>query len=116
MVGRQLVDRFPKRTPHISEVKFEIKNWNVFDPAIEGKQVIKNVSLNVRKGEIVGISGLMGSGRTELAMSVFGKSYGRHISGEIIKDGKKIELNSVRQAIDNGLAYVMRIVRRQDLF
>jgi len=106
MVGRQLVDRFPKRTPKIGDVNFEVKNWNVYDPAIDGKKVIKNVNMSVRKGEIVGIAGLMGSGRTELAMSIFGKAYGRNISGEIIKDGKKIELQNIKQAIDNGLAYV----------
>lgn len=106
MVGRRLVDRFPKRTPRIGEVSFEVKNWNVFDPEVEGKRVVKDVSLYVRKGEIVGISGLMGSGRTELAMSIFGRAYGSHISGEILKDGKRLELHSVRQAIENGLAYV----------
>lgn len=106
MVGRQLVDRFPKRVPQIGEIAFEIKNWNVYDPFIEGRKTIKDVSLNVRKGEIVGIAGLMGSGRTELAMSIFGKSYGKHITGKVIKDGKELHLNSVRQAIDNGLAYV----------
>lgn len=106
MVGRQLVDRFPKRTPKIGEINFEVKDWNVYDDAIEGKRVIKDVNINVHKGEIVGLSGLMGSGRTELAMSIFGRAYGRHISGQIIKDGKKLAIHSVRQAIDNGLAYV----------
>jgi putative multiple sugar transport system ATP-binding protein len=106
MVGRQLVDRFPKHQPNIGEVNFEVKNWNVYDPILEDRKVIDNVSLNVRKGEIVGISGLMGSGRTELAMSVFGRAYGKKITGEIIKDGKKVELKSIRQAIESGLAYV----------
>lgn len=106
MVGRDLVNRFPTRKPKIGQVKLEIKNWNVYDPIVDGRQVIKNVNLKVHEGEIVGISGLMGSGRTELAMSVFGKAYGKHISGRIIKDGKELQLNSVRQAIDNGLAYV----------
>lgn len=106
MVGRQLVDRFPKRTPSIGEVYFEVKDWNVYDPLVEGRKVIKNVSFNVRRGEIVGISGLMGSGRTELAMSIFGKSYGRHISGRIIKDNREIVLHNVQKAIENGLAYV----------
>lgn len=106
MVGRELVDRFPKRVPQIGKVYFEVKNWNVYDPMIEGRKVIKDVSIKVKSGEIVGIAGLMGSGRTELAMSIFGKSYGKRISGEIFKDGKKLELNNVRQAIENGLAYV----------
>lgn len=106
MVGRELVNRFPKRDPKIGKVFFEIKNWNVYDPLIEGRKVIKDVNLKVHKGEIVGISGLMGSGRTELAMSIFGKSYGKHISGHVIKDGKEIVIHNVRQAINHGLAYV----------
>ena len=106
MVGRDLTNRFPERVPKIGEVVFEVKNWNVYHPIIEDRKMIKNVSIKVRKGEIVGLYGLMGSGRTEFAMSVFGKSYGKHITGQIIKNGKQLELNSVRQAIDNGLAYV----------
>jgi len=106
MVGRELTNRFPVHEPEIGEVVFEVKNWTVFDPLIEGKKVIDNVNMNVRRGEIVGFSGLMGSGRTELAMSVFGRAYGQHISGKIIKDGKEIVLKTVRQAINNGLAYV----------
>ncbi|HEY8391288.1 MAG TPA: multiple monosaccharide ABC transporter ATP-binding protein [Capillibacterium sp.] len=106
MVGRELVDRFPKRVPKIGDVYFEVKNWTVYDPLIEGRKVIKDVNIQVRKGEIVGIAGLMGSGRTEFAMSVFGKAYGTQISGQIFKDGHEIKLNNVQQAIDNGLAYV----------
>lgn len=106
MVGRELVNRFPKRDPKIGKVFFEIKNWNVYDPLIDGRKVIKDVNLKVHKGEIVGISGLMGSGRTELAMSLFGKAYGKHISGHVIKDGKEIVIHNVRQAINHGLAYV----------
>ncbi|HPU41111.1 MAG TPA: sugar ABC transporter ATP-binding protein [Acetivibrio clariflavus] len=106
MVGRQLVNRYPKRTPKIGEVCFEVRNWNVDDPLVEGRRIIKNVNLKLHKGEIVGLAGLMGSGRTELAMSIFGKSYGKNISGQIFKDGKEIKIQNVRQAIDNGLAYV----------
>lgn len=105
MVGRELTDRFPKRRPKIGEVYLEIKNWTVYDPKIEGRKVIKDVSIRVHRGEIVGISGLMGSGRTEFAMSIFGKAYGRQISGEIIKAGKKLAINSIQSAIENGLAY-----------
>lgn len=106
MVGRELVDRFPKRKPNIGKVYFEVKNWNVDDPLIDGRRVIKDVNIKVHQGEIVGISGLMGSGRTEFAMSVFGQAYGRNISGQIIKDGQEITVHSVRQAIDHGLAYI----------
>lgn len=105
MVGRKLMDRFPKHVSNKGEIVFEVKNWNVYDPLIPGRKLIKDVNIVVRKGEVVGFSGLMGSGRTELAMSIFGKSYGTRISGTIIKDGKEIVFNNVRQAIDHGLAY-----------
>ena len=106
MVGRELSDRFPKRTPNIGETMFEVKNWNVYHPIFSERKVVDNVSFNVKKGEIVGISGLMGAGRTELAMSLFGKSYGTDISGEIYINGKKVELENAGKAIKNKLAYV----------
>jgi putative multiple sugar transport system ATP-binding protein len=105
MVGRKLVDRFPKHVSNIGEVVFEVKDWNVYDPLIPDRKLIKDVNFVVRKGEIVGFSGLMGSGRTELAMSIFGKSFGTRISGALKKDGKEVVFNNVRQAIDHGLAY-----------
>ncbi len=106
MVGREMVDRFPKRTPNIGEVAFEVKDWVVHDPMDEDRIKIKNVSFNVRRGEIVGIAGLMGAGRTELAMSIFGRAYGKNIRGTIIKDGKEIHTHDVSQAIDHGIAYL----------
>ena len=106
MVGRELSDRFPKREPHIGEVMMEVKNWNVYHPLQKERKVVDNVSINVKKGEVLGISGLMGAGRTELAMSIFGKSYGENISGQIFINGKEVHLNTVHNAIENGLAYV----------
>ncbi len=106
MVGRELSDRFPKREPHIGEVLMEVKNWNVYHPQHKDRKVVDNVNLCVKKGEVLGISGLMGAGRTELAMSIFGKSYGENISGELYIDGKKVNLNTVHSAIKHGLAYV----------
>ncbi len=105
MVGRTLTDRFPKRTPKIGEIKFEVKNWCVDNPVYEGIKVCDHVNFNIRKGEVVGISGLMGAGRTELAMSIFGKSYGSNIHGEVFLNGKKTEFPNVRSAIKQGLAY-----------
>lgn len=105
MVGRELVDRFPKRSHAVGEVYFEVKDWNVYDPKDESKQKLKDINMNTRKGEVVGIAGLMGAGRTEFAMSIFGKAYGKNISGTIIKDGVELKLNSVKDAIDNGIAY-----------
>lgn len=106
MVGRELVNRFPKRESNIGDVKFEVKDWNVYHPLHEDRKIIDNININIKKGEIVGIAGLMGSGRTELAMSIFGKSYGAKISGRLYKDNKEIHLNTIDKAIKQGLAYV----------
>ncbi len=106
MVGREINDRFPKREHNIGAVSFEIKNWTVEDPEIPGRKRLDNINLKVHRGEVIGIAGLMGAGRTELAMSVFGRLYGTKISGEIIKDRKSITLTNVKDAIKNGIAYV----------
>jgi putative multiple sugar transport system ATP-binding protein len=106
MVGRDLEHRFPPYTPEIGEVLFEVRDWNVFSPVDHSRAVVIDANLVVRRGEIVGIAGLMGAGRTELARSVFGKSYGARISGTLVLEGKELELNSVAEAINSGLAYV----------
>jgi putative multiple sugar transport system ATP-binding protein len=105
MVGREIVDRFPKRQNKIGDILFEVKNWNAFDPLDSEKQVIRDVNINVRKGEVVGIAGLMGAGRTELAMSLFGKAYGTKITGKIYKSGEELDLRDVSDAIAKGIAY-----------
>jgi putative multiple sugar transport system ATP-binding protein len=106
MVGRQLADRFPQREPNIGEVVFEVKDWVVHHHIHSERTVINGIDLNVRKGEVVGIAGLMGAGRTEFAMSVFGKAYGRNISGEVFINGKRVDVSTIGKAIDNGIAYV----------
>ena len=107
MVGRELTNRYPKREDcPIGDVIFEVKNWNVFHPDDSDRQILKNINLQVHAGEVVGLAGLMGAGRTELAMSLFGQSYGQKISGEIRINGKPVQLKSVRDAINNKLAYV----------
>lgn len=106
MVGRDLTSRYPERHPNIGELLLEVNNWTVYHEHHSDRKVLDNVNLNLRRGEIVGIAGLMGAGRTEFAMSLFGKSYGRNISGELIKEGKSIQNNSVNEAIQNGFAYV----------
>ena len=106
MVGREMADRYPKRTPHVGETVFEGKNWSVYHPIHLDRQVIKGVDLHVKRGEIVGIAGLMGAGRTELAMSIFGRSYGQRISGDVSLHGKEINVNTVQKAVANGIAYV----------
>ena len=107
MVGREIADRFPKRHGvKIGDINMEVRNWTVYHPLYSERRVVDNVSINVRKGEVVGISGLMGAGRTELAMSVFGKSYGVNISGNLFLNGKEVHLKSARDAIEHKLAYV----------
>ena len=106
MVGRDMSDRFPKRTPKIGEVRMEVSDWTVYHPVYEGRKVVDGVNFNVRRGEVVGISGLMGAGRTELAMSIFGRSYGTHITGTLKINGKEVHLKNVKEAIDAKLAYV----------
>ncbi len=106
MVGRDLTSRYPERHAEIGNVVLEVKDWTVYHEHHADRKVLDQVNLNIRRGEIVGIAGLMGAGRTELAMSIFGKSYGRNISGQLIKDGKPIQNNTVTDAINNGFAYV----------
>ena len=106
MVGREMADRYPKRTPAIGETVFEIKDWRVHHPEHADRLVIKGVNLTARRGEIVGIAGLMGAGRTELAMSVFGKSYGRKISGQVLLHGRATDVSTIEKAIAAGIAYV----------
>ena len=107
MVGREIEDRFPKR-PHVQvgDVLMDVSNWTVHHPIYQEKKVVNNVSFQVHKGEVVGISGLMGAGRTELAMSLFGRSYGSGISGTLKIGGKEVHLKNERDAIRHGLAYV----------
>ena len=107
MVGREITDRFPKRHDvEIGDVMMEVSNWTVYHPEFSERKVVDDVSINVRAGEVVGIYGLMGAGRTELAMSIFGRSYGIGISGELKLRGKKVTLKSPKKAIEAGLAYV----------
>lgn len=107
MVGRELTNRYPIREGvEIGDTIFEVKNWNVYHPDDPNRQMIKDVNIQVKAGEVVGLAGLMGAGRTELAMSIFGKSYGQKISGSILINGKEVHIKNVKDAIDNKLAYV----------
>ena len=107
MVGRPMEDRYPHREHNISdEISLEVKDWTVHHPLYQERVVDDNVSFNVHKGEVVGFSGLQGAGRTELAMSIFGRSYGSNISGEMYMKGEKVNFKSPEDAIRHGLAYV----------
>ena len=87
-------------------ILFEVKNWTVHHPIDTNRIVNEDLNLMIRKGEIIGIAGLMGAGRTEFAMSVFGHSYGSNITGEVYKEGQQISVKDVPAAVRNGLAYV----------
>jgi len=109
MVGRELADRYPPRArlaPEAGETVFEIRDWHVAHPVHAEREVVKGVSLKVKRGEIVGIAGLMGAGRTELAMSVFGRAYGQRIRGDVRMHGKTIDVSTIGKAIAHGIAYV----------
>ena len=106
MVGREMADRYPKRVPKVGGPVLEVRNWVVHHHEHSDRQVVKGVNLTVRKGEVVGISGLMGAGRTELAMSIFGRAYGQGISGEVLIDGKPADVSTIQKALAHGLAYV----------
>ncbi len=106
MVGRDLTNRYPERNPNIGETYFEVKDWTVHHPIDDTRVMNDRINLTIKRGEIIGIAGLMGAGRTEFAMSVFGHSYGSNISGHVLKEGKEISVKDVPTAIKNGLAYV----------
>jgi len=110
MVGRDLDHRFPERTTYEGKVgtapALEIRGWSVHHPIDQQRKVVDDVSIDVKRGEIVGIAGLMGAGRTELAMSVFGRTYGRYAGGQVFKDGTEIRTKTVPEAVGHGIAYV----------
>ncbi len=106
MVGRALDDRYPDKIAHATDdIALEVRDWTVHHPVHADRRVVKDVSFTVRRGEVLGIAGLMGAGRTELAMSLFGRSWGRDITGEARINGAPVDISTVRRAIDAGLAY-----------
>ncbi len=105
MVGRELTERFPRVEHTAGETVLEVRDWTVYDPERADRKVIDNISFDVRKGEILGIAGLMGAGRTELAMSIFG-AYGARRSGTVTLEGKKLTINEPSDAIETGISYV----------
>jgi putative multiple sugar transport system ATP-binding protein len=115
MVGRDLEHRFPPREPHVGEEVLRIEDWTVHSVTNPERLVVDHATLSLRRGEIVGLAGLMGAGRTELAMSVFGRSYGVDISGRVLKDGREIDVRTVESAIRNGIAYVSEDRKRYGL-
>ncbi|GLY00292.1 MULTISPECIES: multiple monosaccharide ABC transporter ATP-binding protein [Actinoplanes] len=115
MVGRDLEHRYPEHESKVGTEVLRIENWTVHSPTQPDRALVRKANITLRRGEIVGLAGLMGAGRTELAMSVFGRSYGVNISGRLIKDGKEIQARNVREAIKHGLAYATEDRKRYGL-
>ena len=105
MVGREMENRYPAHTPTLGEEVFRVENWTVHHPEDKARVVVDNANLYVRRGEIVGLAGIMGAGRTELARSVFGHSWGSNITGKVFVNGKEVDVRTIRGAIDGGIAY-----------
>lgn len=115
MVGRALNRRFPDRQHEVGEEVLRIEDWTVHHPIQQDRIVVDSASLYVRRGEVVGLAGLMGAGRTELAMSVFGRAYGSRVTGRIVKDGEELHLHKVSDAIRAGIAYATEDRKRYGL-
>jgi len=115
MVGREMNSRFPDHASNVGKEVFRIEDWTVHHPVDVARKMVDNASLVVHAGEIVGLAGLMGSGRTELAMSVFGGTYGRDISGTVYRDGQPVTTRTVGQAVAHGIAYVSEDRKRYGL-
>jgi putative multiple sugar transport system ATP-binding protein len=106
MVGRSLENRYPEHTPTVGDTVLEVRNWRVEHPTLPGRLICKDSTFTVRRGEIVGFAGLMGAGRTELARSLFGRSYGNFVSGKVLLRGEEVTLPTPAAAIKQGIAYV----------
>ena len=106
MVGREINNIYPpKEITELGETVLEVRNWNAYNPVL-GRVILKDVNFNVKRGEIIGIAGLMGSGRTELALSIFGNPVGYHLQGEIYIKGNRKSFHHPHDAIKAGVAYV----------
>lgn len=115
MVGREIENIYPKReSKEYGDISLEVKNLNAIDPE-SGRQILHDVNLHVRRGEIIGLAGLMGAGRTEFALSVFGNSKGYRLSGDILVGGEKKQMNHPNKAIKAGIAYVTEDRKRNGL-
>lgn len=116
MIGRQMTNRFPEKTNEIGEINYEIKNWTFSNPINSDKLLLDDVNIKIHKGEVVGISGLMGAGRTELALTIYGNPPGDKISGNIYKNGEEISVNNVKEAIKNGIIYLTEDRKTKGLY
>lgn len=115
MVGREITEMYPKRDNPIGDVLFEIKDWSVYNPDNPERKKLDGVNITVRAGEVVGLAGLVGAGRTELAMSVFGGAYGEGIQGKTLIEGAEVDISTIPKAISHGVAYVPEDRKEQGL-
>jgi putative multiple sugar transport system ATP-binding protein len=115
MVGREMENRYPQRDAKIGAEIMRVENWTAHHPEETTRVVVDNVNIKVHKGEIVGLAGIMGAGRTELARSLFGHSWGSKISGKVFINGKEAKVNTISDAIDSGLAYATEDRKRYGL-
>ncbi len=115
MVGRDMASRYPDRTPSIGEEVLRVEDWTVHHPQESSRVIVDSANLSARAGEVVGVAGLMGAGRTELAMSIFGRSYGSNITGTLYKNGRPITARTVGEAIRHGIAYATEDRKRYGL-
>ncbi|WP_328324560.1 sugar ABC transporter ATP-binding protein [Kribbella sp. NBC_00382] len=114
MVGRDIATFYPERVSEPGPEVLRVEDWTVWHP-VQSRKVVDDAAFSVRAGEVVGIAGLMGAGRTELAMSIFGRSYGRNISGRLYMHGKQVRARTVAEAISNGIAYATEDRKRYGL-
>jgi len=115
MVGREMENRYPQHTATIGEEIMRVENWTAYHPEETSRVVVDNVNIKVHRGEIVGLAGIMGAGRTELARSIFGHSWGSKISGKVFINGKEAKVSTIRDAIDSGIAYATEDRKRYGL-
>ena len=115
MVGREMENRYPARHAEIGEEILRVENWTAYHPVDSNRKVVDDISMHVNRGEIVGLAGIMGAGRTEFARSLFGRSYGTNISGRVFKNGSEIRVRTISEAIDNGIAYATEDRKRYGL-
>jgi putative multiple sugar transport system ATP-binding protein len=115
MVGREMENRYPQHTATIGEEILRVENWTAYHPEETSRVVVDNVNINVHRGEIVGLAGIMGAGRTELARSIFGHSWGSRITGKVFINGKEAKVSTIRDAIDSGIAYATEDRKRYGL-
>jgi len=114
MVGREVGDIFPQVDHAQGETVFEARNISVEDPVVTGKKLVNNVSFSVRRGEVLGIAGLMGAGRSDLLMAIFGAHAGR-VSGEVELEGRRVHISSPADAIKQGIGFVTEDRKRYGL-